>query len=61
MPVVGFLGTRTLDDFAKELDSLLQQAEVLGALMAAVQRAIQISRQPIFLKKTRSRSSTGHA
>src|SRR3984957_20532852 len=36
---------------ANELDSLLQQAQVLGAPMAAVQRAIQISRQPIFPKK----------
>ena len=38
---------------ANELDSLLQQAQVLGAPMAAVQRAIQISRQPIFTKKGR--------
>jgi L,D-transpeptidase catalytic domain len=37
--------------WANELDSLLQQARVLGAPMAAVQRAIQISRQPIFPKK----------
>ena len=37
--------------WANELDSLLQQAQVLGAPMAAVQRAIQISRQPIFTKK----------
>src|SRR5271155_4480574 len=36
---------------ANELDSLLQQAQVLGAPMAAVQRAIQISHQPIFPKK----------
>jgi hypothetical protein len=36
---------------ANELDSLLQQAQVLGAPMAAVRRAIQISRQPIFPKK----------
>jgi hypothetical protein len=36
---------------ANELDSLLQQARVLGAPMAAVQRAIQISRQPVFPKK----------
>ena len=35
----------------KKLYSLLQQARVLGAPMAAVQRAIQISRQPIFPKK----------
>jgi hypothetical protein len=37
--------------WANELDSLLQQAQVLGAPMAAVQRAIQISRQPTFPKK----------
>src|ERR1700730_15105397 len=37
--------------WANELDSLLQQAQVLGAPMAAVQRAIEISRQPIFPKK----------
>ena len=36
---------------ASELDSLLQQAKALGAPMAAVQRAIEISRQPIFSKK----------
>ena len=34
-----------------ELNSLLQQAQVLDAPMAAVRRAIQISRQPIFPKK----------
>jgi L,D-transpeptidase-like protein len=37
--------------WANEFDSLLQEAEALGAPMAAVQRAIQISRQPIFPKK----------
>ena len=37
--------------WANELDSLLQQAKALGAPMAAVQRAIEISRQPIFAKK----------
>ena len=36
---------------ANELDSLLQQAQLLGAPMAAVQRARGIMRQPIFLKK----------
>jgi L,D-transpeptidase catalytic domain len=36
---------------ANELDSLLQQARVLGAPMAAVQRAIEIAQQPIFPKK----------
>ena len=37
--------------WANELNSLLQQAQALGAPMAAVQRAIAISRQPIFAKK----------
>jgi hypothetical protein len=32
-------------------DSVSQQAKVLGAPMAAVERALQISRQPIFPKK----------
>lgn len=36
---------------ANELDLLLQKAQVLGAPMAAVQRAIEISHQPIFPKK----------
>jgi L,D-transpeptidase catalytic domain len=36
---------------AKEPDPLLQQAQGLGAPMEAVQRAIKISRQPIFPKK----------
>ena len=39
------------DDVAKGSDSLLQQAEALGAPMAAVKRAIAISHQPIFAKK----------
>ncbi len=37
--------------WANELDSLLQQAQVLGAPMAAVQRAIEISHQAIFTNK----------
>ena len=37
--------------WANELNSLLQQAQALGAPMAAVQRAIAISRQSIFTKK----------
>jgi len=37
--------------WANELDSLLQQAQALGAPMAAVRRAIAISRQSIFTKK----------
>jgi len=36
---------------ANELDSLLQQAQALEAPVVAVQRAVQISRQPIFSKK----------
>jgi hypothetical protein len=36
---------------AGELDTVLQQAKALGAPMAAVQRAIEISRQPAFTKK----------
>jgi hypothetical protein len=36
---------------ANELDSLLQQAQLLGAPMTAVHRAREISRQPIFPKK----------
>jgi hypothetical protein len=36
---------------ANEPDPLLQQAQVLGAPMAAVKRAIEISRQRIFPKK----------
>jgi L,D-transpeptidase catalytic domain len=50
-PVIGSLRVTKPGDLANELDSLLQQAQVLGAPMAAVQRAIQISRQPIFPKK----------
>jgi hypothetical protein len=37
--------------WASEVDPLLEQARVLGAPMAAVQRAIQTSRQSIFPKK----------
>ena len=37
--------------WANELDSLLQQAQALGAPMAAVQRAIAISHQSAFTKK----------
>ncbi len=37
--------------WANELNSILQQAKALGAPMAAVQRAIQISQQPIFENK----------
>jgi hypothetical protein len=37
--------------WAGELDPVLKQAKALGAPMAAVQRAIEISRQPDFPKK----------
>ena len=39
------------DDFAGKIDSLLPQAQQLGAPEAAIQRAFAISRQPIFSKK----------
>jgi len=44
-------GVTKQDDFAGKLDSLLQQAEQLGAPLAAIQRAVAISRQPTFSKK----------
>src|SRR5207302_7660017 len=54
-PAIGSLRVTKLGDkpgdLANDLDSLLQQAQALGAPMAAVQRAIQISGQPIFPKK----------
>ena len=39
------------DDVAGKLDALLQQAEQLGAPLAAIARAVTISRQPVFTKK----------
>src|SRR5215470_262619 len=39
------------DNSANGLDPVLQQTQALGAPMAAVARAITISRQPIFSKK----------
>jgi hypothetical protein len=51
VPIVGAIGAAKPDAFASEVDLLLQQAQVLGAPMVAVQRAIAISRQPIFRKK----------
>ena len=39
------------DDLAGKLDSLLPQAQQLGAPAAAIQRAAAIARQPIFSKK----------
>jgi hypothetical protein len=44
-------GVTKQGDFAGKLDSLLQQAQQLGAPIAAIQRAAAISRQPIFSKK----------
>jgi hypothetical protein len=56
---IGYLTGNAGDDsgpaWANELDSLLQQAQILGAPMAAVQSAVEISRQPIFPKKRRAR------
>jgi hypothetical protein len=49
MPTVEFKGATTPNDAVT--DSLLQRAQVLGAPTAAVERAVQISRQPIFPKK----------
>ena len=53
MPAVEFKGATTPNDVVT--DSLLQQARVLGAPMAAVERAVQLSRQPTFPKKGRAR------
>ena len=39
------------EDLAKKLDNLLPQAQVLGAPIAAIQRAAEALRQPIFPKK----------
>ena len=44
-------GVTKHDDFASKLNSLLLQAQQLGAPVAAIQRAAAISRQPIFPKK----------
>jgi hypothetical protein len=49
--LTGHAGDDSGPAWANERDSLLQQAQVLGAPMAAVQRAVEISRQPIFTKK----------
>src|SRR5262249_2844356 len=48
-PAVEFKGAP--NDVVNKPDSLLQHAQVLGAPTAAVERAVQISRQPIFPKK----------
>ena len=49
MPAVEFKGATTPNDLVN--NSLLQRAQVLGAPMTAVERAVQISREPIFPKK----------
>ena len=49
MPAVEFKGATATNDLVT--DSVSQQAKVLGAPMAAVERATQISRQSIFPKK----------
>jgi hypothetical protein len=46
-----FLALISAPTWANELDPLLQQARALGAPVAAVARAIAISRQPKFAKK----------
>jgi hypothetical protein len=50
-PVLGLLGGRMPDAFAGERDSLLHKSRALGAPMAAVERALAVSRQPVFPKK----------
>lgn len=44
-------GVAKPDDVAGKLDSLLQQAQPLGAPAAAIARAVAISRQPVFTRK----------
>ncbi|MBX9826131.1 MAG: murein L,D-transpeptidase catalytic domain family protein [Xanthobacteraceae bacterium] len=44
-------GVTKPDDVAGKLESLLQQAEPLGAPAAAISRAVAIARQPTFTKK----------
>jgi hypothetical protein len=51
MPALEFKGVTTPDDVVNTPDALLQQAKFLGAPMVAVERAVQISHQPIFPKK----------
>jgi hypothetical protein len=51
MQAVKLKDAATPNDVVDNPDPLLQQAKVLGAPVAAVERAVQISRQPIFPKK----------
>jgi hypothetical protein len=50
-PAPALPGATKADDAANGSDALLQQVQALGAPMAAVQRAVVVSRQPIFPKK----------
>ncbi|MGB6759995.1 MAG: murein L,D-transpeptidase catalytic domain-containing protein [Xanthobacteraceae bacterium] len=50
-PRTAWPGDASAQQTATDLDPVLQQAKSLGAPMAALQRAIQISHQPIFPKK----------
>jgi hypothetical protein len=45
------VGATTAHDFAGQSDALSEEAKSLGAPMVAVQRALEISRQPAFPKK----------
>jgi hypothetical protein len=49
MPAVEFKGATATNDLVT--DSVSQQAKVLGAPMAAVERAVQISPPPLFAPK----------
>jgi hypothetical protein len=51
IPALESKGVTTPNDVVNIPDSLLQQAKVLGAPMSAIERAVQISNQPIFPKK----------
>jgi hypothetical protein len=50
-PVFGQPEATKPDDTAKGVEPLLQQAQALGAPMAAVARAVAVSHQPVFTKK----------
>jgi hypothetical protein len=50
-PATGLRAVKAPDDAAGKLDLLVPQAKALGAPIAAVERAVAISRQPVFLKK----------
>jgi hypothetical protein len=45
------VGATTADDFSRQSDALLEQTKSVGAPMVAVQRALEISRQPVFPKR----------